>query len=865
MDLKTWNCYLEEVVGAVERRRPVDPSQDPQFINVKSLIKQQKTLDPQLWDNEKLKPEIVDRLIQIARKFFKSLDIGPDTLIKDITLTGSLASFNWSDYSDVDLHILLDFNQFQNPDLVKDLVRSVASNWNNKHDIKMKGYEVEIYVQDANEPHHSLGVYSLLNNRFLKTPQKFMKKIDGEAVKEKANDLMEKIDNIYDNYAEQQYDLAEKRADYIIKKIRNYRRAGLEQDGPYSIENLVFKVLRRNGYIKKVIDLKTNSYDKRMSVNYDTKLYEAVARGKDKVNILISGNSQASGLDSHISKYFKSLRNKKYNVTSIAGRDGKGGEPKGLLKKLNDYEDGDIDVLFHFGIAPRHFRDVGELFNRYKQVANKIVILDSPKTNYPKGTPRYNNRQRINRITGLIVNSLFPGSDDVVYFSANDLAAIIGNEKNYKDDVHLTTKAYGDLSRLIFNDPRVELFITDTKPVSKKAVGTDDGVTPLKDQLPPTGMEPGEVEAEEEIEAEEEYERDIATGDTSPEDTDIRKGTFLRSFRRLNPRLMPQKFANFMQLYKKYQQNFGDDWEDELLPVHGMDFIFGPEHFAATTRLAQQTKDGQLLNILKNKNFRGDSEVTKAATKKSYQRASKASPVEKISSPLVSDEYRKRFDKPPSREVVRQDVERAASGASGMERDLLFAFLNIESSGGNPNYTFYNPALKKYIGDPNRPAHVGYVDTLNPRRIIKKGSNASRTIGSFQMLRQYDKERQRKYGYNPGLFGDPYHQAQYTLNFIRKKLKRYGDDPVFVYLSWNQGGGGASLLRKYLYSKETNDAGVALKDLPIDDLVKNHGFPGDGARRMKGNYSGSKPLTVRNFVNRYVGHLKRAGLDISYK
>jgi hypothetical protein len=287
MDLKSWNCYLEELVGAVERRRPVDPSQDPQFIDVKSLIKQQKTLDPQLWDGEKLKPEIVDHLIKIARKFFKSLDIGPDVMIKDITLTGSLASFNWSDYSDVDLHILLDFNQFENPDLIKDLVRNAASNWNNKHDIKIKGYEVEMYVQDANEPHHSLGVFSLQNNRFLKTPRRFNEKIDSGAVKEKANDLMEKIDDIYDIYADQKYDLAEKRADYIIKKIRNYRKAGLEQDGPYSIENLVFKVLRRNGYLEKIINLKTNSYDKRMSINYDTKLHEVTAR-QDKLPVIDS-------------------------------------------------------------------------------------------------------------------------------------------------------------------------------------------------------------------------------------------------------------------------------------------------------------------------------------------------------------------------------------------------------------------------------------------------------------------------------------------------------------------------------------------------------------------------------------------------
>jgi hypothetical protein len=287
MDLKSWNCYLEELVGAVERRRPVDPSQDPQFIDVKSLVKQQKTLDPQLWDGEKLKPEIVDHLIKIARKFFKSLDIGPDVMIKDITLTGSLASFNWSDYSDVDLHILLDFNQFENPDLIKDLVRNAASNWNNKHDIKIKGYEVEMYVQDANEPHHSLGVFSLQNNRFLKTPRRFNEKIDSGAVKEKANDLMEKIDDIYDIYADQKYDLAEKRADYIIKKIRNYRKAGLEQDGPYSIENLVFKVLRRNGYLEKIINLKTNSYDKRMSINYDTNglLKEEVKGRARKVSI----------------------------------------------------------------------------------------------------------------------------------------------------------------------------------------------------------------------------------------------------------------------------------------------------------------------------------------------------------------------------------------------------------------------------------------------------------------------------------------------------------------------------------------------------------------------------------------------------
>jgi len=52
----------------------------------------------------------------------------------------------------------------------------------------------------------------------------------------------------------------------IRTKIKDFRQAGLESGGEYSYENLVFKLLRRNGYIEKLLKLKTDITDKKLSI-----------------------------------------------------------------------------------------------------------------------------------------------------------------------------------------------------------------------------------------------------------------------------------------------------------------------------------------------------------------------------------------------------------------------------------------------------------------------------------------------------------------------------------------------------------------------------------------------------------------------
>ena len=115
--------------------------------------------------------EIREKLMDVTEKFMDYLDI--EFFINDVILTGSLANYNWSKYSDVDLHILVDYNETDyNLELLKGFFNSKRSLWNKQHEILVKGFDCEIYVKDVNEPHHASGIYSVLNNEWLVTPIK---------------------------------------------------------------------------------------------------------------------------------------------------------------------------------------------------------------------------------------------------------------------------------------------------------------------------------------------------------------------------------------------------------------------------------------------------------------------------------------------------------------------------------------------------------------------------------------------------------------------------------------------------------------------------------------------------------------------
>jgi len=232
-----------------------------------SGFKIQDELNPKIWDkDQKMKSDVRKTLLKIADDYFESLELhGVD--IEDVTMTGSLANYNWSKYSDVDLHIVVDYNDIPvDEDLVADFLKSKSDAWNQEHDVKIYGYDTEIYVQDENQEHHSTGVYSILKDEWVTKPQKKKITFSDKSVKDKSNRFMDRVEDIYDNMGELDNDEIVKRTEKLIEKIKKMRQSGLESGGEFSVENIVFKIIRRNGMLDRLYDIKTVAYDKSVTL-----------------------------------------------------------------------------------------------------------------------------------------------------------------------------------------------------------------------------------------------------------------------------------------------------------------------------------------------------------------------------------------------------------------------------------------------------------------------------------------------------------------------------------------------------------------------------------------------------------------------
>ena len=137
--------------------------------------------------------------------------------------------------------------------------------FNIKHNIKIFGFEVELYLQDKNSAHFSDGVYSLVDDNFISKPKKVTNKINTKLLQNKAKQWMSIIDGVIENAQDEELHNATKILKKYYKKLKKYRQCGLEKGGEFSIENLVFKYLRRNGYVGKLLDFRNKLFDKKVS------------------------------------------------------------------------------------------------------------------------------------------------------------------------------------------------------------------------------------------------------------------------------------------------------------------------------------------------------------------------------------------------------------------------------------------------------------------------------------------------------------------------------------------------------------------------------------------------------------------------
>jgi hypothetical protein len=230
--------------------------------SLSQLVTVNRRLNPKLWHDGELDLEVSAKLQEIAEAFEKF--IGIDLPVTDYTITGSNANYTWTEHSDLDLHLIVKGTV---TDAERELYNAKKALWAEQHTITVKGLPVECYVQGEQEEHHSTGVYSLVKDTWLVEPKKIKPQVDDSAVERKKDSMIHDIET-----ALLSQDL--ERIRRVKERITEMRKAGLERAGEWSVENLVFKILRNLGLIDQITEKIRELEDAELSLEQQTNVLD---------------------------------------------------------------------------------------------------------------------------------------------------------------------------------------------------------------------------------------------------------------------------------------------------------------------------------------------------------------------------------------------------------------------------------------------------------------------------------------------------------------------------------------------------------------------------------------------------------------
>ena len=221
-----------------------------------SAIELHDTLNPKLWDeNDNLRPLVKDRLIKIVDKYIESSNVITKDDVIDVELLGSNASYNYTPYSDLDIHLVVNMEDVScDPALFQLACNAERSNFNKNYDFKIKGIDVELYVEDVHAGTASNGIYSLYKDEWIKFPSKITVPDydnDEEYIK-----LLDSWKSLAETTLANATSASEVQ-DYV-NNLYNLRRTSIMTDGEFGKGNLVFKEIRNEGLLD---ELKQKQYE----------------------------------------------------------------------------------------------------------------------------------------------------------------------------------------------------------------------------------------------------------------------------------------------------------------------------------------------------------------------------------------------------------------------------------------------------------------------------------------------------------------------------------------------------------------------------------------------------------------------------
>ena len=230
------------------------------------------TLNPKLWDrNNNLRPDVRDKMLEIVEYFKEYLENVPLDVV-DIQFVGSNASYNYTSHSDIDLHIIVNYEMIDaSKELLDMLYNVVKASFNSTYDILIKGLECEIYVEDVKAGVTSNGIYSVLNDEWIKFPQK-LTDIPQVELSRELRAWTHRIDRTLNS---DDMELVKK----DINDLYMIRKNSISIDGEYGKGNQLFKEVRNAGLLDALKDKVTELQSQELSlesfrIEYDNELDE---------------------------------------------------------------------------------------------------------------------------------------------------------------------------------------------------------------------------------------------------------------------------------------------------------------------------------------------------------------------------------------------------------------------------------------------------------------------------------------------------------------------------------------------------------------------------------------------------------------
>ena len=233
-------------------------------------IEKHNELNQKLFDGDHLKPEVREKAEEIINEFLKILaEDEVKLIVRDVILTGSNASYNYTKDSDIDLHIIAETESFEeSADVYAKLYRAYGRIFGNKFEISFYGIPVEIYVETESNPVVSNGIYSVMFDKWVKEPSAIaIPEIDQKAINKAAKPWIDEAKALIKEVDDNVVDGEEKIDDYITR-IYELRQKGIYSaaGNEYSTENLIFKEIRNAGLLDRLKKLKNALISKKLSL-----------------------------------------------------------------------------------------------------------------------------------------------------------------------------------------------------------------------------------------------------------------------------------------------------------------------------------------------------------------------------------------------------------------------------------------------------------------------------------------------------------------------------------------------------------------------------------------------------------------------